>query len=371
MRIVQLANFHAPTSGGIRTALEAIGAGYRQAGHERVLIVPGRRPGRAEDAGGTVLHVRGARLRRTPYRCIVDRRPVHQLLDELRPDVVEVSDKLTLRWVGRWARRHGVAAVLFSHERIDAALAPHLPTSTPLSSIADRWNRKWADDFDAIVCCSAFAAEEFTRIGAQPVRVPLGVDLERFRPLDAQPPVAGPSAPLRLVVVARLSAEKEIDHVVEAVRVLGARGRAVDLQIAGAGPRLAALRRQATDLPIRFVGHQPRPRIAELLGTADVAIAPGPAETFGLAALEALACGTPVVVRAEGGCRELIDHSVGVAAVGRPDAMATAIETVAALPREATRLAARRRAEQFSWATTVSRLLSLHHDLHVRRAVSV
>ncbi|MEM8905311.1 MAG: glycosyltransferase [Actinomycetota bacterium] len=356
MRIVQLANFHAPTSGGIRVALEAIGAGYRRTGHDRVLIVPGRRRGRRDDLGGAVLQVPGVRLRGTPYRCIVDRRPLLSLLERLEPDVVEVSDKLTLRWVGGWARRAGVPSMLFSHERIDAALAPHLPSVTPLGSIADRWNRHWADEFDSVACCSRFAAQEYARIGVEPTLVPLGVDLWRFRPRA----LTDSDGPTRLVVVARLSPEKEVDRVIEAVRVLRSRGRSVRLDIAGSGPSERSLRRIASGLPVVFLGHLPGHDVAELLAAAEVAIAPGPAETFGLAALEALASGTPVVARDRGACRELLTPEIGATASGDPDRIADAIEAVADRPRAETSAAARRHAERYDWSATVTGLLAVH-----------
>lgn len=44
MRIVRLANFVAPRSGGLRTAMRALGSGYLAAGHEPVLVVPGAEP---------------------------------------------------------------------------------------------------------------------------------------------------------------------------------------------------------------------------------------------------------------------------------------------------------------------------------------
>ncbi len=60
----------------------------------------------------------------------------------------------------------------------------------------------------------------------------------------------------------------------------------------------------------RFAGFLPdRSDLAALLASADVAIAPGPAETFGLAGLEALACGTPVVVSAESALPEVVGEA--------------------------------------------------------------
>ncbi|MET0197687.1 MAG: alpha-(1-2)-phosphatidylinositol mannosyltransferase, partial [Rhodococcus fascians] len=43
VRIVQLANFYGPRSGGLRTAVDQLGAGYTAAGHEVILVVPGER----------------------------------------------------------------------------------------------------------------------------------------------------------------------------------------------------------------------------------------------------------------------------------------------------------------------------------------
>ena len=75
------------------------------------------------------------------------------------------------------------------------------------------------------------------------------------------------------------------------------------------GPRLDR-RAARAGLPVTFAGFLPgRADLAALLASADVAIAPGPAETFGLAALEALACGTPVVVSAESALPEVVGEA--------------------------------------------------------------
>jgi alpha-1,6-mannosyltransferase len=102
VRIVQLANFYGPHSGGLRTAVHHLGAGYAVHGHEVVLVVPG--PRHADDTmpngvrrialpGVTIPHSGG-------YR-VVDPCRARALLRRLRPDRIEVSDRLTLRgWAG-------------------------------------------------------------------------------------------------------------------------------------------------------------------------------------------------------------------------------------------------------------------------------
>ncbi len=62
MRVVRLANYVAPASGGLRTSLRELGAGYLAAGHEPVLVIPGARPGRQLTGQGLVVTVPGWRV---------------------------------------------------------------------------------------------------------------------------------------------------------------------------------------------------------------------------------------------------------------------------------------------------------------------
>ena len=105
MKIVRLANFIAPRSGGLGTSLRALGAGYLAAGHDPVLIIPGPRDSDRQTAQGRVITLRAPRLPFTGgYRVLWRRRKVAALISALRPDTLEVSDRTTLRWTGRWAR---------------------------------------------------------------------------------------------------------------------------------------------------------------------------------------------------------------------------------------------------------------------------
>jgi alpha-1,6-mannosyltransferase len=125
MRIVRLANFVAPHSGGLRTSLAELGAAYLAAGHEPVLVIPGERDADEQMAQGRVITLRAPRVPFTGgYRVLWRRRRLAALLARLRPDALEVSDRTTLRWTGAWARAHGVPAVMVSHESVTALLRP-------------------------------------------------------------------------------------------------------------------------------------------------------------------------------------------------------------------------------------------------------
>ena len=115
MRVVQVANFYGPRSGGLRTAIDRLGAEYTAAGHDVVLVVPGRGAEQVQLASGVTRLSLPARLIPCTggYRAVLPG-PVTALLAELRPDALEVSDRLTLRSLGPWGRRHGVATVVIS-----------------------------------------------------------------------------------------------------------------------------------------------------------------------------------------------------------------------------------------------------------------
>ncbi len=98
------------------------------------------------------------------------------------------------------------------------------------------------------------------------------------------------------------------------------------LVMVGDGPRRTALQRRAAGLPVTFTGFLPdRRALAAVLASADVVLAPGPVETFGLAGLEALACGTPVVVNAASALPEVVGPG-GIAADGTPATFAAAVD---------------------------------------------
>jgi alpha-1,6-mannosyltransferase len=366
MRIAHVANFYGPRSGGLRTTMHHLGSGYRARGHEVLLVVPGPADLDEETAYGRRVTLRSPRLPFSGgYRVIVRPRRVRTMLDRWGPDRLEVSDRTTLRGLGRWASRRGVEAVFFNHERADGVLRSLLPRwlrrVAPVRALADAHNRGTARGFPIIACTTAYAAEEFDRIGRASIRVPLGVDLDVFGPERLNPAAraryCAPEEAL-LVMASRLSREKNPVAAIEAVRRLVSDGYAVRLVCAGSGPIATDVERAAEGLPIAFLGFvSDRAEFATLLACADVVIAPGPIETFGLAALEALASGTPVVVHASSALPEVVGDA-GVAVEGTAEGFARGVEEVLRRHPRRRRLAARARAECFPWDATVDALLA-------------
>jgi alpha-1,6-mannosyltransferase len=312
LRIVRLANFVAPSSGGLRTALRELGTGYEAAGHEAVLVVPGERYTDDATEQGRVITLPGPLLPGTGgYRVLLDRRRVAGLLESLAPDRLEVSDRTTLRWTGAWARRARVRAVMVSHESADGVLRTWGLSGRTARRASDALNVRTAHTYARVVCTTEFAEREFIRIGARNiVRAPLGVDLAGRHPALRDPALRGRYA-------------------------------------------------REDDLLLVMCSVGDRAELGALQASADVALAPGPAETFGLAALEAMACGTPVVASASSALPEVIG-SAGAAAADRGESFADAVEELLDRPEGDRRAAARARAECFGWRTAVDAFLAAH-----------
>jgi glycosyltransferase involved in cell wall biosynthesis len=199
------------------------------------------------------------------------------------------------------------------------------------------WQRRLVAQADAVIVPSAFARERLRELGA-----PLA--WERVHVIA--PPVRSASEARRAdsrasyaLVVSRLAPEKGIDVAIDACRLLG-----MPLVIAGAGPERAALARRAAGGEVRFAGRVDDRELARLRAGAAIAIVPSrAAETFGLAAAEAMAAGVPVAASRVGALPELVEEA-GLAPAGDAQGLAEAISRQLADPAAGERALARVRA---------------------------
>lgn len=365
LRIAQLANFVGPVSGGMRVAIDELGKGYLAAGHKRILVIPGESDTVTETDNGVVVQVRSPRISKD-YRMIATPWRALEALERFNPTSVEVSDKWTLSPAGRWARRRGIGSVLFSHERLDDMLAGWLRQQFGVETAVGALNRRLVKEFDALVVTSDYAAGEFANLGADLHKVPLGVDLDNFNPSRGTPVDDGI---IKLCYVGRMSHEKNPELALATALELHRRGLPVQMNMYGVGPDLDTLKEQAGDAPVVFHGFvKGREEVARRFAASDISLSVCPTETFGLAVLEALASGTPVVTSDRGGAHELVDASAGEYGPPDPVSLADAAERLIERLGPEQRAAARRRAEQFTWQSSVDLMLALHADLATRHA---
>jgi alpha-1,6-mannosyltransferase len=163
-----------------------------------------------------------------------------------------------------------------------------------------------------------------------------------------------------LVMASRLSKEKRPELAIGTLRELRRLGVNARLVVAGDGPMRRQLTSLAKGLPVEWRGFvDSRQELAALLADADVALAPGPVETFGLSALEALACGTPAVVNRHSALPEVMSDA-GRASASSGFTFADAVQELLEVPELTRRSAARRRAEAFDWRYTTDGFLRIH-----------
>jgi D-inositol-3-phosphate glycosyltransferase len=243
---------------------------------------------------------------------------------------------------------------------------------------------------DAITAsCEAEADDLVAHYAAERSRIELvapGVEHAFFSPgdrggaraalgVDAEAPV--------LLFVGRIQPLKGVDVAVQTLhRIVARRPDATLLVVGGASgadgdAEVARVRGLVDDLGltdrVRFVDPQPHHLLSTYYRAADVVVVPSRSESFGLVALEAAACGTPVVAAAVGGLRTLVDDGrTGLLVDGRdPADHAAAVESLLADPREAAAMgrAAAERARRYTWSTTAGRLRRLDADLTARALV--
>ncbi len=225
---------------------------------------------------------------------------------------------------------------------------------------------------DRIIAFSGHERDAMARLyGADPVRVmlaPCGVDLAKFRPMDQKEArqKLGMNGEKVLLYVGRVEPLKGLDLLVETAVQMEAEGEKVRMMVVGGGGpgepetdrvRRLAEERQVDDL-IDFVGRVDHDELPLYYNAADVCVVPSYYESFGLVALESMACGTPVVATRVGGLPTLVHHGhTGYLKSWRcPEAFANSVEMIISSERlqESLGTAARRRAELMGWPNVAS-----------------
>jgi len=378
MKIIHVANFYGPKSGGIKTTLHNLGLGYRSEGHEFIYLIPGKKFSReSNEYGGCITLPSWVIPFSGGYRVIRSTRQVKSILQALKPDRLEVSDRFTLSCLGRWASHRKIPAIVFSHETLKGLVKSYFGFS--LNKFVKWHNTKLASKFDYVVTTTDSASSEFNEIGTSNlVQIPLGVDLTNFSPERYNEELRTKmlkGGDVLLVHCGRLSPEKKPERSLQALRELLDRGVNARLVFIGSGPLHKKLYDSSRDIPVTFWGYVANKNLlAQMIASADISIAPGPIETFCLAALESLASGTPVVASNTSAVGEFLKtkdgNCVGLTAANNGAAFADAIEELLSLTNEDVQMRQRCRsqAENFPWSKTIFELNALHQPLPIKAA---
>ncbi len=214
------------------------------------------------------------------------------------------------------------------------------------------WQRRLLEHADAVIVPSAFALARLRALGAPLQGRAVHVVGHVVREVVERSAAATGTHAL---VVSRLAAEKGVDTAIAACAAAG-----LPLVIAGDGPQRAHLQARAQGTRTTFAGHVGADQLARLRAAAGLAIVPSrSAETFGLAAAEAMAAGLPLVASAIGALPELCDPA-GLVAPG--DAAALALAAAARFGDAQVGEAGRRRALEVASPAAIAPALRAVYD---------
>lgn len=359
--------FWSPTGGGVRRYLETKREWLTgPPGWRHTIVAPGATGAGFGDCGGVPLPLSDG------YRLPVQRGRAAAAIAAQAPDLIEVGDPYRLAWAALDAgQRLGVPTVAFCHSNVAAMAALLAGTNGAPARLARRAAEAYLAriyrHFDCVLAPSESMAAELRALGlARVERQPLGVDTQLFHPGRHDSSLRGmlglPRDARLLLYAGRFAPEKNLGTLVAAVQRLGPPYVLIAL---GSGP-LPPRGERVLVLP-----HETRAeRVAGLFATVDVFVHAGDQETFGLAALEAMACGTPAVVRDAAGLGELVAGGGGTA-VGSANspAWAEAIAAIFTADRGRLAAAARARAEAFAWERAMTAMLGRYRRLLGARAV--
>ena len=371
--------FSTSASGGVRTYLTAKARALGRPGIRHTIVVPGETTRMDEWEGATLARIRSPAIPFAPaYRQLVDWRALADVFDAVNPSVIEVgspfADPILVR-LALGGRRvpvvgfyHADLVRTFAEPFVDHAVLS--PLRVILRMTARRAIRSIYNRFNATVCASSVVARELRSLGVKHVHeVPLGVDLDTFRPLESangHPLLPQNGVPVALFV-GRFCPEKRLDVLLDGHALLP-RDERPDLFLVGDGNIRDSIAGRARDVGrvtlLPYVSD--REELVRMYNAADYYVAPGPGETFGLSIGEALACGLPVLCVARGAGPDRIEGS-GAGELyrhGDPADVARGMRAMRGHMGPGIRARARAHAEEtMDWSVTFERLLAVYNQV--------
>ncbi|HXY26482.1 MAG TPA: glycosyltransferase [Candidatus Acidoferrum sp.] len=402
IKTLHITNSYHPSSGGIRTFYLALLKAANT--HRRLvrLVVPGPESS-VEEIGdyGRIYTIAAPRAPVLDHRYHIltphdyfwpGETPLRQILEQERPDLVEICDKLLLHYLTGVLRRRWIpgvpvpALIGLTCERLDDMAAFHVSSGSAARWLSQSYMRKlYVPRFDFHIAVSDYTAAEVRRAlppGKQDRLYvePMGVDCERFcktqeRPVLREELLRCLEANGRTAVLlyaGRLGHEKNLLLLPQTLKKLRATGN-FDFRfvVAGSGPLKAQLRAAFEDQTpgaVLFLGQCGADRLAELYAAADAFVHPNAHEPFGIAPLEAMAAGLPLVAPASGGLLTYANRRNAWLTEATPGDFAAAIESALSDgPARREKLEkARKTTQEFSWSRVTARYFLLYDRLHAR-----
>ena len=375
MRICDVNSLYSPTGGGIRIYHDSkLNYFSEHTRHTASLVIPGK-DDRLTCRGSTrVYTLKSIPLFQSGYRMIVDSGGLNSVFLECRPDIVEIGSPyllpaLTARAMGA----SPVPSVGFYHSDFPDSYIGYYAGKIFPPKIAERLKRaaishvrKYYGNMTAVFAASRCMLVKLHDAGIKRLfYTPLGVDTNVFSPSAGSSRFrseVGASDGSRLVLyMARLHSEKGLDMLMKAYPLFRDPGN-IKLVIGGLGPQEGLVQEFIKKYPEvhRLPWRKGRDAVAEAMASADVYLALGRYETFGLSGLEAIASGTVPVFPDMGAAGEMAT-SLGLVPpykADSPEGLANAVSEAIELlsSRETTEYLRNYAVSRHSWVDVFRRM---------------
>ena len=374
MKVCDLALFSPETSSGVKTYIHSkIEYVRHRPDVEHVVIVAGREPRVSREGRSKVVVVRGVPSLYPGVRFALNVWNVAGIIEREDPDIIELNCQYAMPWAAFLATRRSRTPVVGVYHTDVPACARHLTRGAGerIAAAVERF-MEWYEGVIYRHCTVTILLnprfqDRVRRLGVERTCcLPCGVDVTMFSPARRDPSwrarLGIRPAATTLLYAGRLSAEKELDVLLAAYTRLPQND--FQLVIAGDGPRQPAVARFAETHPgVFFVGHlESRAELATAYASCDIFVIPGRYETFGMATLEAVASGLPVVGIHESGTAALVPDGFGILArAGDAEGLAAAMATVATWPLDDRRAVHHAfAAERYSWDSVLDQYFEVY-----------
>jgi len=363
MRIALVAEDYYPQLGGVPEHVHHVATELNRRGHTAIVVSPHMRGFHQDDpfvrrVGTSLVVYANGGVSRISYGWRLTHR-LHELFRAERIDIVHVHGGIapTLGLLApRAALRAGIPVVATFHS--------WFPRS-PGYRILQRPLQRLLDRHAALIAVSQPVIDALSRYfrGSWEI-IPNGVDVGYFHPDGRRPGDALARGP-QLLFLARLEPRNGLSTVLAAMPEILRRFPEAQLTVAGDGPWRRYYERRARPLGarVRFLGRVFGSR-PEHYGSSDLYLCPTTRASFGVTLLEAMACGTPLVVSDNVGFRSVLRDGAEGVIVPDDDPTAWARTAIALLEDPARRAAMSRagldKAARFAWPRVVDQTLAVY-----------
>ncbi|MBN2329885.1 MAG: glycosyltransferase [Candidatus Omnitrophica bacterium] len=391
MKFCDVVQFYSPLGGGVRRYLDdkiRYLAGKADVSH--TVIVPSHRNAVDSALNSKMIEIKSLRLVGSlSYRMLLNRSRIMSVIDQERPDLIEVGDPYRSAWITlEAAQRHNIPVAAFYHSDFPRALGRTIrrfcspPMERMLSNVVQRYIVNLYNRMSVTVVASRRLQRVLIECGIpRVVCIPLGTDVSVFCPnpdgMQLREELGLPPNARLLLYIGRLAREKNIRRLIDMMDVLNgdpSSEKTSRLLLVGDGELRGFVEKtisHRSDVIWRQYCKS-REKLTAYYSAADLFVHAGNVETFGITSLEAQACGLRVLAVKGGGLDDTVageSPCIMAASTSGVDLARGVLEAEAAEQPGDSERRRRRMIDSFSIQTTFDRLFALYRHILENRVV--